>query len=197
MRPKKTQCHDLMTEEDKRELVDATAPSAYRSAIGVLMYLASKFVECAYTIRGLAQCMSKPTERSWLMLKQCIFWVQGPIHSSCRSNQMDFGTHLKLQMEIVLELLSVSAWATTRSVSACVIFFQGCMLHASSQTQQVVSLSSAEAELHSSVSCVCDVFMLKHCIVFCLDRPIRLKLILDNSAARQVLFRSGVGRIVT
>ena len=96
---------------------------------------------------------------------------------------------------IVLELFSDSDWAahkaTRRSVSACMIFFQGCMLHASSRTQRVVALSSAEAELHSA----CDGILLKHCIVFCLDRPIRLKLILDNSAARQVLFRSGVGRI--
>ena len=100
---------------------------------------------------------------------------------------------------IVLELFSESDWAahkaTRRSVSACMIFFQGCMLHASSRTQRVVALSSAEAELHSAVSCVCDGILLKHCIVFCLDRPVRLKLILDNSAARQVLFRSGVGRI--
>ena len=46
--------------------------------------------------------------------------------------------------------------ATRRSVSACMIFFQGCMLHASSRTQRVVSLSSAKAELHSAVTCVCD-----------------------------------------
>ncbi len=52
-----------MTEEDKTESLDATMSSAYRSAIGILMYLASDLVECANTIQGFAQCMSKPTER--------------------------------------------------------------------------------------------------------------------------------------
>ena len=55
MKPKNTPCQDLMTEEDKTEYLDATTSSAYRSAIGILMYLASDLVECAYTIRGLPQ----------------------------------------------------------------------------------------------------------------------------------------------
>ena len=194
MKPKKTPFHDLMTEEDKTEYLDATTSSAHRSAIGILMYLASDLVECAYTIGGLAQCMSKSTECSWMMLKHLCLYL------------LDAGTNvLQLQIKpnglwyspetsdgIVLELFSDSNCAahkaTRRSVSACMIFFQGCMLQASSRTQRVVSQSSAEAELHSAVSCVCDGILLKHCTVFCLDRPI-------NSAARQVLFRSGVGRI--
>ena len=66
MKPKKTPCHDLMTEEDKTEYLDATTSSAYRSAMGILMYLASDLVECANTLRGLAQRMSKPIERAQL-----------------------------------------------------------------------------------------------------------------------------------
>ena len=201
MKAKKTPCHDVMTEEDKTEYLDSTMSSAYRSAIGILMYLASDLVECAYTIRGLAQCMSKPTERSWMMLKHlCLYLLDARTNSlqlKIKPNGLWYSP--ETSDGIVLELFSDSDWAahkaTRRSVSACMIFFQGCMLHASSRTQRVVALSSAEAELHSAVSCVCDGILLKHCVVFCLDRHIRLKLILDNSAAKQVLFRSGVGRI--
>ena len=49
MKPKKTPCHDLMT-KDRAEYLDATTSSAFRSAIGILMYLASGMVECAHTI---------------------------------------------------------------------------------------------------------------------------------------------------
>ncbi len=66
MKPKKTPRHDLMTEEDKTEYLDATTSSAYRSAIGILMNLASDLVGCANTLRGLAQRMSKPTQRAQL-----------------------------------------------------------------------------------------------------------------------------------
>ena len=145
--------------------------------------------------------MSKPTERSWMMLKHLGLYLldarTNVLQLQIKPNGLWYSP--ETSDGIVLELFSDSDWAahkaTRRSVSACMIFFQGCMLHASSRTQRVVALSSAGAELHSAVSCVCDGILLKHCIVFCLDRPVRLKLILDNSAARQVLYRSGVGRI--
>ena len=75
------------------------------------------------------------------------------------------------------------------------IFFQSCLLSATSRSQRVVALSSAEAELHAAVSATCDGILLRLCLVFCLNAPVRLKLMLDNVAAKQILLRSGVGRI--
>ena len=64
-----------------------------------------------------------------------------------------------------------------------------------SRTQRIVTLSSAEAEIPAAVSTTCDGILLGVCSGFCLGRPVPLKLILDNSAAKQVLHRSGVRRI--
>ena len=104
-----------------------------------------------------------------------------------------------LDGELVLELFSDSDWGahkrTRKSVSAGAIFFQGCLLAATSRSQRVVSLSSAEAELHAAVSTTCDGILLRLSLEFCTGRKVGLKLVLDNMAAKQVLFRSGVGRI--
>ena len=81
-----------------------------------------------------------------------------------------------------------------RSVSAGIVCFQGCLLLSTSRTQRVIALSSAEAEIHA-VSTTCDGLLLRVCLEFCIGCKVRLKLILDNSAAKQVLHRSGVGRI--
>ena len=82
LNPKKVPCHELMNEVDETPALDPCKASRYRSAVGVLLYLASDLVECAYTIRGLAQTMSSPTERSWTMLKHlCLYLLSVRDHS--------------------------------------------------------------------------------------------------------------------
>lgn len=96
-------------------------------------------------------------------------------------------------------MFSDSDWAShkasRKSVSSGMIFFSGCLLLATSRSQRTVALSSAEAELHAAVSTVCHGVLLKECLTFSLNIDIIMKLSLDNAAARQILFRSGVGRV--
>ena len=68
MNPKKVPCHEMMTEVDDTPLLQAEKASRYRSAVGILLYFSTDLVECSYTIRGLAQSMSAPAERSWTMM---------------------------------------------------------------------------------------------------------------------------------
>ena len=93
---------------------------------------------------------------------------------------------------------SDSDWAAhnrhRRSVSSGIICFHGCLLLPTSHTQRI-ALSSAEAEVHAAVSTTCDGLLLRTCFEFCAREKVRLKIILDNSAAKWVLLRSGVGRI--
>lgn len=56
-------------------------------------------------------------------------------------------------------------------------------------------MSSAEAELVAAVSTVCDGILLQLCLIFCLGYYVRLRLSLDNTAARHILQRSRVGRV--
>lgn len=57
------------------------------------------------------------------------------------------------------------------------------------------SFSSAEAETYASVSSACDAISIQRVLEFTLQTDISLKLLIDNSAARQVLSGSGVGKI--
>ena len=190
-----------MNEPDDSSLLEPDRASRFRSAIGILLYLANDLPECAYGIRGLSQYMSKPTERSWTLLKHlALYLLEGQFFALQLKIQPD-GLWYSPENEngFVLELFSDSDWAahkaSRKSVSAGTILFRGCLLLASSRTQRVIALSSAEAEVHAAVSVTCDGILLRLCIMFCLRTAIRLKLILDNAAAKQILLRSGVGRI--
>ena len=201
MNRKKVPCHELMNEVDDSPQLEPCKASKYRSAVGVLLYLASDLVECAYTIRGLAQSMSCPTERAWTMLKHlCLYLISVRDHSLRLKVQLDGLWHSPLvDGSPALEMFSDSDWAThkghRKSVSSGIICFEGCLLLLTSRTQRIVALSSAEAEVHAAVSTTCDGLLLRICLEFCMGEKIRLKIILDNSAAKQVLQRSGVGRI--
>ena len=67
--------------------------------------------------------------------------------------------------------------------------------NASSRTQRVVSLSSAESELHSMVSGCSDAIFLRRCMEFLTGDEIEQWQWVDNSAARQLIERQGVGRV--
>ena len=67
--------------------------------------------------------------------------------------------------------------------------------HAAARTQGLIALSSAEAETYASVSSACHAICTEGVLELTLQIDITLKLLIDNSAARQVLSRSGVGKI--
>ena len=52
-----------------------------------------------------------------------------------------------------------------------------------------------KAECYAAVSSSCDGIYLRRCLEFCSGLEVNLKLLLDSSSARQILARSGVGRI--
>ena len=124
MHTKKVPCHDLMSEVDNTPTVDANKSTRYRSAVGVLLYLASDLVECAFSIRGLAQFMSAPTERAWTMLKHLTLYLLGVRENSLCLRVCPNGLWHSpaADGELVLEMFSDSDWAAhkghRRSVSS-------------------------------------------------------------------------------
>ena len=136
--------------------------SNFRTCVGVLLYLSADLVECQFVIRYLAQCMKSPTERSYAVLRHLCLYLLG-----CGEN----GISLKMKPQNsglyhdhssdVLEVYSDSDWAAhkgdRKSVSSVAIFYRGCLVYSAPRTQKVISLSSAEAELHAAVSSVSGV----------------------------------------
>ena len=99
----------------------------------------------------------------------------------------------------VVETFSDADWAANkshrRSTSCAVHFINNSLAYASSRTQRVVALSSAESELHSMVSGCSDAIFIKRCLQFLVAEDIEHIHWVDNSAARQLVSRQGVGKI--
>ena len=58
-----------------------------------------------------------------------------------------------------------SNWSVRFSVSGCLVFYHGCLVHRFSKMQKSVSLSSAEAEYFGGMMTVCDLLWLRDVLV--------------------------------
>ena len=82
-----------------------------------------------------------------------------------------------------------------KSTSSAIHFVNGSFVYASSRSQRIVSLSSAESELHSMVSGCSDGIYIKRCLEFLTGKEVQHYQWTDNSASRQLVSKQGVGRI--
>ena len=202
LKPKHVPVHQLLDEPDETNELPADKAKIYRSCIGILLYIASDFVECQYAIRGLAQTMSRPTVQAFICLRHLCLYLLGCVDHctvmKCTDHQ---GLLHYTPNEYTMEVYSDSDWAkhrsTRRSVSSGHICLFGNVLYSSSRTQKTIALSSAEAEIYAGVSACCDGKLMQACIQFLLEDGVKVEftLNLDNSAAKAFFFRSGVGRI--
>ena len=135
------------------------------------------------------------TERAWDILKYLVQYLLG---------RVEYGLLMKLEEnhtsnDVDLLFYSDSDWAghkgCRKSASSCFVKVDGVLLDSSSRTQGIIALSSGEAECYASVSSSCDGIDLSRCLSFCSGLEVKIKLLLDSSSARQILSRSGVGRI--
>eukprot|EP00435_Cladocopium_sp_Y103_P068454 s73_g31.t1 len=193
---KKTPAHPEINEPDDTEALSAEHASVFRTCVGVLPYLSADLVECQFVIRYLAQCMKSPTSRSFAVLRHLCLYLLGCVEHgiSLKMKRRGSGLYHAHGDSNVLEVFSDSDWAAhkgdRKSVSSVAVFYRGCLIYSASRSQKVISLSSAEAELHSAVSAVCDSILISLS-----GEELQTVLYIDNSAARQILQRQGVGRI--
>ena len=71
----------------------------------------------------------------------------------------------------------------------------GNLIHSSSRTQHVVSLSSTEAEYYAMTSTCIDTIYIKHILEFLLDREVEAHVKVDNSATRQIANKLGTSKL--
>ena len=186
-----------------REL-DSESATRYRSALGILMYLASDLFACQFGLRFLSTHAHKPTEGCWKLLRHLTSYVN--CHKShvlgLAAPEVGQGlicNHLSEEKTSTLEMFSDSDWSgdkkTRKSVSACCILWDQQLLYSSSHTQKVISLSSCEAEYNSLVAGAATAILLQSCIVhLCPELRVLLSCLCDNAAARSLGNRQGVGR---
>ena len=82
-----------------------------------------------------------------------------------------------------------------RSASSAVHVLNGNVLFPTSRTQRVISLSSAEAELHSLVSAAADGIYIRERLTFFTGLYVKHYVLVDNVAAKAIAVKRGCGRI--
>ena len=75
------------------------------------------------------------------------------------------------------------------------VFYGRCLLYAASRTQKVISLSSAEAEVHACSSGCSDAILLAKLLSWFNGKATHIHLYTESSGARGILQRMGVGRL--
>lgn len=99
----------------------------------------------------------------------------------------------------ILETFTDADWSSNKShrknASCGFHFLNGNFSYGAARAQRVISLSSCESELHAMISGCCDALFIKRCAEFLLNESVEHWQYTDNSAARQLSSRQGVGRV--
>ena len=146
-------------------------------------------------IRHLAQSMSKPTLKAWTELEHLVQYLLGCTEYGLlmMHYRSDFGSDFLLETNTDLDWASNEG--TRKSVPACCLMMNNCLLNSGSRNQGLIALSSAEAETYAATSGACDALFLSRCLGYLLEAEISIKLLIDNSACRYILSRAGCGRV--
>ena len=191
---------DILKCSDSKEL-DAERSSAYRTAIGIAMYISSDRADCSFAIRTLSQRLKAPNEDDWRAVQKLASYVRTSsgfaVHIVPKAKgysilnegvNQDSSRHL-------LEVFSDSDWCgskqSRRSMSAAVHFLDGAAVFFSCRGQKTVALSSCESEWYAAVTASCDALYIKQCLEFILGETPKTCIRLDNQAARQLAHRQG------
>ena len=203
-RPRKTPLPvgKLPTEVD-HTLLEEPQASAYRSGVGLLLYLSADVIEAQYGIRVLSQFMSAPSKGAWKLLVHMTLYLWGARGHALAFEEPIQGKGLisESSKPFLIEAISDADWAgdkdTRRSTSGCTIFCNSHLWYSASRGQRVVALSSGESEFYSSISTAADALFLRAVLGFALgdSSGIELKLLGDSSAARGIQQRRGSGKI--
>ena len=165
--PKKTPAHPAIDHEDTTSKFKEADLTKFRSAVGILLYLAADLPHCQHCIRFLATQMTSATQHCWQVLKHLVLSLAGN-QDLCLSLNLkgdrgglfhDYTANEHAIVEVFTDAHCASCKDDRKSISACAIFYGGCLLcllHSSSRTQKTVSLSSAESETYAAASGACD-----------------------------------------
>ena len=208
--PKKTPARPAIDIEDTTSKLKEADLTKFRSAVGILLYLAADLPHCQHCIRFLATKMTSATQHCWQVLKHLVLYLAGnqdlclSLNSKGDRNGL-FHDYIVTEHDYIadehatVEVFTDADWASCkhdrRSVIACAIFYGGCLLHSSSRTQNIVSLSSAESEMYAATSGACDSVLIVGILKWMFDAFFQIHLYLDTAAARGIINRRGVGKV--
>ena len=170
---KKTPYDPKLDEPDTSNLLEGADASIFRTSLGILLYLSPELLECQNAIRALSAYMANPTRQAMLSLRHLVKYLLGASGNGLKLKRVVPGQgHAGWYDDpMPLETQSDSDWASSkghrRSVSSSMVFVAGNLLYSASRCQRLVSLSSAEAEVHAATSTMRDGIFARLLIEFC------------------------------
>ena len=171
--------------------MDGPQPSKFRRGVAKLNYLAQDRGDMAYASKGVSKHMAKPCLRDKKMLTRAIEYLRKHPRWVCmyewQSPTKGFTIYILTVIgAVVLVHAEVRQGGVALHGSHCILTW--------SKTQQLVALSSAEAELSASVKAAQEGLSLKH-LAEELGNQVSLRLRGDSSANDGILKRSGTGKV--
>ena len=113
----------------------------YRSSVGSLQYLVATRPDIAYAVGVAARYVSAPAERHWQLVSRILRYVQGT---------QTYGLFFSASSEMTLHAFTDADWAgdlgDRRSTSGYICMMGNCVISYASKKQNVVALSTCEAE---------------------------------------------------
>jgi hypothetical protein len=160
-KPRKTTCDDgLDKEPDTSARLDD--PKSYREIVGSLIYaMTATRPDLSYVVTKLSQKMSDPTERDLSVAKGVLRYLKGTLDYTLTFKRGD-----KVQIQGYCDSDWASSYSDRKSISAYVyqLHSNSGLISWKSKKQNIVALSSCEAEYIALSACVQEGLYLKKLI---------------------------------
>ena len=163
---------------------------AYAGIAGTLLYHALDQLDLQFTVGQLMSAITRPQRKHLATMKHCLRFLVG---RRCCAWKFDYQ-----EWPGELVILTDADWASDterrRSVDSVHISHGGHLIEASTSTQQVVSLTTAESEFYGIVRGTASGIQLREAFMQ-FGFSVRLRVLSDSSAAQATTARTGSGRV--
>ena len=178
-------CHGCKTLMERGELLDDAKSKIcdekipYRAAIGSLMYLmTSTRPDLATSVSMLSRYFSEPRVVHWIAVKRVLRYL---------ASTLDFGLKFRRSRDAKISGFSDADWAgdvqTRRSRSSYIFLYGGGPISWQSRLQDIVTLSSAEAEYVAATEGAKESVWISNFLKSVRAPNSRLELFVDNQSA--------------
>ena len=197
----------VFSSKDMSDPLESSLIPVFRSILGALLYISHERCDIQFTTKCLASYLKAPTKNSWQYLGRLLGYLKGTMDYGVCMQSTNPGVSLfeKLNGSVettndncLIETFTDADWqggGNAKSTSAGCHFVNGLLVHTSSRTQHVISLSSTESEFYASTSGAIDTIYLKHICEFISEKPVVASLLTDNNASRQIANKLGTSRL--
>ncbi|CAE8734515.1 unnamed protein product [Polarella glacialis] len=174
-----------------REL-DPTQASIYRSAVGVLQWLALVRPDLQYTSKELARGLCRPTTKDWARLRHAVRYCIGTADVVLN---LEFDKDLPCEITVYCDSNFAGDVDTRKSTTGYLLLVQGLLLTSASKTQSVIALSSAEAELMALNSAVREALFARTLLHDILGHDVPIAVRCDSTACIAADSKEGLGKM--